>query len=665
MIRRLWIGLLVVAGLAASLLVLRAWFQEAFPIVALRITADRSLVSRQAGEMAARFGWGPSNAQQAVAFQDQDFLAQCFIELEGGGKPEFARILRDGLYHPYQWKVRRFRPLVTNETSISFTPAGQPWGFSEQIPENQPGATMTPDAARGIAEQAATNEWRVPLNAFQLVESSKKVMPGGRTDHTFVYERIKERLGEGRFRLALSVSGDRLTRLNHFIKVPESFMCRYTNMRSANEVISTTATFFIHLGYGLGTLVALVLLLRYRMLIWRMAAAWALGIASLNLLAGLNSIPLMWMYYNTTQPVSTFWISHGLELIYGWASMGVIFTIVFAVAEGLTRRYLPHLLQLWRCWSPAVAGRPLVLGLTLGGYFSIIFFLALQTLLYVVGQRYLGWWHPMEQLIDPNIIAMPCPWLTPLAMALQAGFMEECLFRAIPLAGLIAIGKAFGIRRGLLAAGVIVQALIFGAAHADYIQQPAYVRIVEIMPEAIIFGLIYLRFGLLPVIIAHFGFDMALMSLPLFVTRGPGIWVDQLLAVGLALVPLWIVIGMRWRKAGSHNPIEHYLNAAWQPKPARERVAATPSPECPAQLDFSRNHLAAAIGIGAVGLVVWALTVDTQSWSGRLSIHRTEAIDLARKALAEDGMGIGPEWRAQARSIKLHITFRKTALDRP
>lgn len=649
MMRRTWIGLIIIIGLAASLLILHAWFQEAFPIVALRITADRESVLRQAEQMAVRFNWGPSNAWQAATFQNGDALVQYFIELEGGGKREFTRVFHEGLYHPYQWQVRRFRPLETNETIVSFTPAGQPYGFFEKIPENQPGASLTPDAARLIAERMVTNEWRVTLSDFQLVESSKEVMPGGRTDHTFVYERIKERLGEGRYRLSLEISGDRLTQLRHFIKVPDSFMCRYEQMRSANETVSKAANFIIFLGYGLGTLLALVLLLRYRVLIWRMAAVWALVIATLGLLAGLNAIPLMWMFYDTMQPVSVFWIRYGIGLIFSWAAMGVIFTLTIAVAESLTRRYLPHLLQFWRLWSPPVARQPLVLGMTIGGYCSIVVFLALQTLLYLVGQRYLGWWQPMEQVIDPNIIATPFPWLPPLAMALQAGFLEECLFRAIPLAGLIAIGKALGIRRGWLAVAVVVQALIFGAGHANYAQQPAYVRIVEIMPEAIIFGLIYLRFGLLPVIIAHFGFDMALMSLPLFLTRGPYIWVDQLLAAGLALVPLWVVLVMRRRKADTHESAADYTNAAWKPKPVLERTSPVSLSERPPRRALSRIHLITAISAGALGLLVWVLTAYPHSWSGKLLIHRAEAIALARHVLAEDGMNVGPEWKAQAR----------------
>ena len=38
-----------------------------------------------------------------------DSEAQTFVELEGGGKEAFTRMLRDGLYVAYTWRVRHFQ----------------------------------------------------------------------------------------------------------------------------------------------------------------------------------------------------------------------------------------------------------------------------------------------------------------------------------------------------------------------------------------------------------------------------------------------------------------------------------------------------------------------------------------------------------------------------
>ena len=56
-------------------------------------------------------------------------------------------------------------------------------------------------------------------------------------DHTFTYERSDVTFSEGRVRLRLVVSGDKLTAVTYFLKIPEAFTRRYASMRSANELI--------------------------------------------------------------------------------------------------------------------------------------------------------------------------------------------------------------------------------------------------------------------------------------------------------------------------------------------------------------------------------------------------------------------------------------------
>jgi membrane protease YdiL (CAAX protease family) len=53
------------------------------------------------------------------------------------------------------------------------------------------------------------------------------------------------------------------------------------------------------------------------------------------------------------------------------------------------------------------------------------------------------------------------------------GFWEEALFRAVPIAGAALIGDRFGKRNLFIAVAFVVQAIIFGAGHAPYPNQPA------------------------------------------------------------------------------------------------------------------------------------------------------------------------------------------------
>ncbi len=156
-----WIALTGIS-VACALFSLRL-FPDAFPIVNLDLRMDRSTALAEARALADRHGWGPEGYRQAASF-DLDSGLQAFVELEGGGREAFSAMLQDGSYAAYRWVVRHFKEGETNEVRIRFTPAGEPYGFYERIPEDDPGAALGAEEARVIAETAATGEWGIDLS---------------------------------------------------------------------------------------------------------------------------------------------------------------------------------------------------------------------------------------------------------------------------------------------------------------------------------------------------------------------------------------------------------------------------------------------------------------------------------------------------------------------
>ena len=59
----------------------------------------------------------------------------------------------------------------------------------------------------------------------------------------------------------------------------------------------------------------------------------------------------------------------------------------------------------------------------------------------------------------------------------------------------------------VIVAALILQALVFGAGHANYPTQPSYARVVELFLPAVFWGVLYLAYGLIPVIVLHVTFD--------------------------------------------------------------------------------------------------------------------------------------------------------------
>jgi hypothetical protein len=632
----------MVAALGAAALGVR-YFPDAFSIVALEITMDRGQALEQARGIMARDRRGPGNFRQAASFAG-DTDAQTFVELEGGGKPALTGMLRDGLYSIYTWRVRQFREGDARETTIRFTPDGRPYGFIERLEESAAGATLAADAARRIAEDEASARWAIDFSAFAPVEQGQERRLGGRVDHTFTYERASPTLNEGRYRVRLVVSGDRLTEVTHFIKVPEAFTRRYANMRSANEAIGigsvvALAILYVFCGIGIG----LFVMLRQRWVVWRPAMYWGIAIAFLQALAAMNELPLLWMTYDTALPRATFLAQQAATIVATFLGFSGFFALSFMAAETLGRKAFGHHPQFWRAWSAGPGSSTTMLGQTAGGYLLVAVFFAYEVGLYVFMTRTFGWWSPSEALLQPDVLATPVPWLSAIANSLQAGFWEESLFRAVPLAGAALVGDRFGKRKLFLVIGMLLQAIVFGAGHAPYPTQPSYARPVELMIPSIGFGLLYLSWGLLPGIVLHFTFDVVWFALPIFLANAPGIWFQQAMVVVMTLVPLWIVLWRRVQAGHATQLSPQDRNAAWTPPPAVERPAVAPAQP---QHRLAPGWRTAWLGIGALSLACCvAIAMLGGLESDGLSVGRLQAADVARQALAERGVALDNSWR--------------------
>jgi hypothetical protein len=650
-----WI-LLALASLAAVAVGVRL-FPQAFSILALDISMDRERALSDARRIVGRDHLGPPNYRQAASFALDD-EAQTFVELEGGGKEAFTGMMRDGLYAAYTWRVRHFEDGETNETTIRFTPDGRPYGFEEKLKEDAPGAALPVPAARRLAEAGATSRWNVPLNVYGLVEQGQERRTGGRIDHSFTYERAFPTLNEGRYRVRLVVSGDRLTEVTYFLKIPEAFSRRYESMRSANEAIGIASVVGMALLYVFGGIgIGLFFMLRQGWVVWRPAILWGFVVSLFQTLAALNELPLIWMTYDTALPRSTFLAQELARIVAMFVGFGVFYALSFMAAETLTRRAFGSHPQFWRVWArtaaqdPAHPGRSApgpgsstaILGRTVGGYLLVAIFFAYDVLLYLVTTKTLGWWSPSEALLHPDVLATYAPWLSAIGNSFQAGFWEESLFRAVPIAGAALIGDRFGNRRLFIVLAFIVQAIIFGAGHAPYPNQPAYARPVELILPSIGFGLIYLYFGLLPGIVLHFTFDVVWFALPIFLANAPGVWIQKVMVVAMTLIPLWVIL---WRRmqAGAWtalSPLDR--NAAWTP-PRTMPQAFVPDAVRP-KPTLSARARSAWLALGAVGILVSVGAILTQSPAGRLPVTRDRAADAARRALLDRGVSLDRRWR--------------------
>ncbi len=625
------------------------FYPKAFPSVDLKIKMNRKEALKSASDLAIQNHWGPEPFQQAVSF-DVDQETQTFVELSAGGSDAFKQILNGKLYSPYTWKVRHFSPGRTLETYIRYTPGGDFYGFQEFLPEDAPGKALRAEEAQKIAERSAVENWKVDLSAYNLIEKSKEERPSHRIDHTFVYERTQEKIGDGTYRLKLVIGGDQLTELSHFIKIPDAFTRKYAEMRSSNNTIATIATvamtlLYLILGCGLG----IFLLARKHWVLWRTPLVCAFIVALFQVLENINQLPLAWMHYDTAISPKTFLVRNLLYSAMIFLSELALLTLSFMAAESLSRKAFPHHPQLWKIWKKDNAASLEILGRTLGGYLTVGIFFCYVVFVYLFGKTVLGWWNPTDILFHPDGLASYFPWLTSVSNSLHAGFWEESLFRAVPLASAALLGQRWGRRRTWLIFGFIVQALIFAAGHANYPTQPSYARVIELIFPSFLFGGIYLYFGLLPGIILHFTFDVISFSIPLFTASTPGIWYDRILIILLSLIPLWIVLFNRIRLNRWTSLKQTEYNQSWTPTKRKPAPTVTVIHEQPTRLG---RILAWIFPLSALILITfWLFLFPPKKYAPTLSITQSQAIEIAQKALSDANIRLTLPWEPLAHLV--------------
>ncbi|MFN2315680.1 MAG: hypothetical protein ABR551_07200 [Gemmatimonadales bacterium] len=638
--------LLVLLATASGWYAWRA-FPAAFPLLELDVRMDRGAALTASDSIAHALEIGPATDRRVAVFHG-DAEAQTFVELEGGGAEAFRTLVHTGEHLAWKWEVRRFRPGTPHELRIFFGPGGIPAGFRELLPEDSPGPGLETDAARAIALQVAARDWGLTLGADWVeLPAAAEARPNGRRDHTFTWERAHPSLGEGRFRLELVVSGDRLTTFRQFIRVPEAFTRRYQEIRSANEGLAAGATFGMFLLYGLGgVVIGLVILARRQRLYLRAAVWWSVGLATVVALSVVNFVPLAWLEYDTALPLPTFWLQQVGLVVAALVGLSLMFVASFLGGENLSRAGFTSHPFLWGSFGGEAGASGAMLRRVLIGMLLTPVFLGYAVGFSALSGEWSGWWSPLTPLIEPNLIATPLPWLPVIAGPLQAAVWEELLFRAVPFGAALLLARRFGGRNAWLAGAFVIQAVIFAAAHANYPAQPAHARLVELLLPSFLFGALFLRWGLIPVIVLHFEYDLALFALPLFATPTTALLGSKLIVIAAGLAPLAFVL-LRRAQAGAWVPLtDAHRNAGHLAAPTDTKSPGAvdsqePGPASPPSATVSPSLVSDSrwVVLAAIGTTVWLAGVATApSPATSFSVPRQVAITAALDTLVRHGV---------------------------
>ncbi|HEX8171628.1 MAG TPA: CPBP family intramembrane glutamic endopeptidase [Thermoanaerobaculia bacterium] len=600
----LWIAL---AAIAIAIVV--RYYHSAFPEASIDFKYDREESRIVAERLLAARGIDVRGMKHAVRF-DSDDSARIFLE-RSLGLDEASRALRGGV-RAWYWHHRWFKPLQEEEVSVDVAPTGEVVALTHTIPEERaiPGAASP---AVFLAQIGA------PLGDLKLVEHSQRQLPR-RMQHIFTFESKSIHPAGAPYRHTVTVDGGRVTGYAQRLKVPDAWQRSYRELREKN-----VAAGYVDIIFMIATMVAavIVFIARLRRGDLQLRFLFAIGIACIVLvgLNALNTLPAQLAFYDTTTSYPAFLGSFAFNAAMQSVGNAMLLIVICGAGEVLYRERHARQLAIPRLWTPrALASKRVFLSLALG-YALVPLFIAYQVVFYIVAQKF-GAWAPAEVNYD-EMLSSALPWAAVLFAGFFPALSEEFLSRAFSIPFLQRL-----VRSRLFA--IVLAGFIWGFGHSTYPNQPFYIRGVEVGFAGIAAGLLFDRFGLLPLLVWHYTIDAVYTATLLFGSGKAYYVASAAVASLLFMIPLLASIALYVRNKG-FIPDDDLTNATLplHPPPPKAEVveAAIELPDVPL---LTRNRLLLCAALVVAAIVALALRPASPSDAIDYSITKEEAKDIAR-----------------------------------
>ena len=226
------------------------------------------------------------------------------------------------------WRVRYFRDSQPEEFAVTLRPDGAVHAFRHTMAEAAKGANLSKEQAQAIAEKFLSEQKKIDLSAWQLLEADSEKHPN-RTDHTLTWQQktpldpensgAKDSTDHAYARMELQVLGDEPANYRTYVKIPEEFVRKQQEQTLPRTLISVGQVIL-----GLGLLISVIVFYfkRWRSepavhVPWRRMFQWGLvGLAAFlgDILLG-KGIPNLMAQYPTAM---------SLRLFVGTATVGVL-----------------------------------------------------------------------------------------------------------------------------------------------------------------------------------------------------------------------------------------------------------------------------------------------------------------------------------------------------
>ncbi|GCL72932.1 CPBP family intramembrane metalloprotease domain-containing protein [Paenibacillus naphthalenovorans] len=437
-------------------------------------------------------------------------------------------LLKEQLYDQYKKKYEGRFPLEYFEVEINDIEKGATYyvavnyktlaifGFSmSRTATARSESVSSPDAGLLKTANTAIREMGYDPAEFALTGESGRAGNG-----SLIFRSKTERIGEAPLELHLKVSGSRVTAFEPVFTVPDAFMA-WQEAQDRRSALMTRISIGISL---VMTLAALILVVRRRRDIrYARGALLTFFFVAIYIVNNFNMIPAFRTMHGSgpSWPVALFYLWF-TNIVVGLMALSTYLALSAGRRLWLDRGWNP-----WPVWRDSVFGGE-VWKAAVRGYFICLFILGLQQTMFFIGTEVFGVW----TVSDPadSVYNMTYPGLFPL-MAWVASISEEAVYRLLGIALMLKLTRS----RFL---AVLLPSVIWAMSHTQYPIYPVYTRLVEVTVIGLIFGYVFLKYGLLTALFTHASMNSILMGLSIMFVGEP-----EQVAIGAAYLAAPLAIG--------------------------------------------------------------------------------------------------------------------------
>jgi hypothetical protein len=263
-----------------------------------------------------------------------------FVWQEGG--PDAYRDLLGRYIATPRWGVRyaSFTGDVAEraeEYRVWVDGSGEAYRFRHVLPEAAPGATLSEERARELAQAAVEEIHDMDPAELREVSAEPSKLPN-RTDWTFIFaDDANFPLAEGEARIGVDIAGDEVVHSYRFVHVPEQWERQERDRATAAAAVRNICIGILVLLYTAGAITAVVMWSRRRFAVKTFVTCAPL-LFVLSVAGFLNGWPGMTAQFDTAQPF-------GLQvaMVLGISLVGMLMmSVAIGLNVGFVHRWLPQ-----------------------------------------------------------------------------------------------------------------------------------------------------------------------------------------------------------------------------------------------------------------------------------------------------------------------------------